>query len=348
MKKIIISIIFCLMLLPFYVNASDEVIVSDIKLKQKSETVEGFENPKINGLTINFGEGKFTTPSSFVQYDITFKNNTNVDYTFEKWLEKQKEENISPGISVKGKNDIISFGLLCENESLYTVKANQTNTCILTITYGNRIEKESLTDGKYEENFDVNFTLVSSDNSTEVSSTKNNPGTNNNYLLLLVVVVSIIAVTVILIAFRKNKSVNNVLLFIILTMIFTVSTFALSNISFNMSGKVIVDPIPEFCYYNIKDDSEGLKAQYFSFEKGTTWREYLNSEQNTEFQVHLYDTNEHLPVNYSDKKFAINYIGFPTHKQCDNNCGSYTSQKITSFDEEIQDRFEGCYTYIAD
>lgn len=358
MKKVLnMFILLAVLFFPFYVNAKEDVVISNIRMINKTEFVEGFDNPQIDGLTLTV-DGKFTQVSDSVTYSFTIKNQSDEDYTFEDWL--IGSDTVTPGLSQTRK--YISYGLLCDDleETGYILSPNTTHSCNLTISYTNEVSSSDLVDGKYTDNYNYEFKLLNEEevaaylaqddatntNTNTQKTVTKNPSTNNN-LYFMLGIITIAGVSSVLV-YKRNKKFGKILSVAAILLI-PASVYAINSIRIVVKGQIEIEPTNYFCYYDYYNDFDGLNATYHKYDEGMTWREYLTSNLNEDFvgySVLDYNITETLPLNGNRH---VNAIGAPMHGKCTDNCGSYVPGYISSLDDKIMSASSVpsvCYTYM--
>lgn len=359
MKKILKVFIFTmLLLLPFGVYAKDDVSISNISLKSSNGFAIPDGNPTVNGLTIGIN-GRFEQLGDYIVYEVTFENSSDKDYYFTDALLKEPTQGvITPGFSIN--SEYLKYAVGCDDTSAdgYTIKAKQSKSCSLSISYMKEVPASKLTNGRFVDTSGISFAIQ---DSKEVKNTNNsnnnnkaatkaakNPKTNNNFLILLIiggiVIVGLAAIGI----SRKNKKVGKIVTVFAIALL-PLSVWAISTLSIKVTGITIV-PTSRFCYYDQYNDWNGLNATYHVYQKGMTLREYLSSDMNEEFIAHAVSDQgteiEVFPSSHLAGGRRINSIGYPSHTICTENCGSYANGWIQDIDSEIIDNTQGCYTWM--
>ena len=177
MKKIMLSILLFMFLIPFYVNAetcdTDKINISSITVERKSDGVEELDEATANGRNINFNLSMSNVGDN-IEYKIVVKNDSNEDYELDK-----NSFNIS--------SDYIKYTIESEDDtSLF--KANSSKVVYLKVNYANEVPDDAFEFGTYNDNKSMTLNLSTGD-TINVPDTLKNPNTEvQSYILIIFVI----------------------------------------------------------------------------------------------------------------------------------------------------------------
>jgi len=178
MKKVLFLFI-CLMFIPF-VYAKEKVEIKSVRLVKSSEGLVA-KDPTFKGLDINY-DIAFRNVGDYAKYEVVIKNNTTEEYT----------------VDNTNKFDKSSY-IKYEFDSFDSVKANETSTIYLTITYNSEIDPKDFKNGKYSESKSAVVELAN------VNGDKVNPNTSTNALIFVVFILALVAFIVAAALLRREK-----------------------------------------------------------------------------------------------------------------------------------------------
>lgn len=275
MKRFIKYFIIALvLLLPFGVNAKQNVSITSVTPLGTNSAYDLFETPTFSGLTININ-GSFINVGDAVSYKVAIKNDDNEDYTFSDY----KDGGTSfPSIDYS-KSEYISYSLYCEDG--YLLKAKSTKECNLVISYIKAVPSELLqATGGFSESNQVKIGI--GNDKGNLISKLSNPNTASTIATILILLVIIMTISMLLIV-KKKKKVGLLALVLGISTI-PISVFAATLLTITINSTVVIsDGVgsisnnPSFCYLN--DQGEYSLHEY---EAGMTWATYLSSAYNTE------------------------------------------------------------------
>jgi len=210
MKKALVVLI-CLMFIPF-VYAKENVEIQSIELVDHTEGLVA-KDPVFEGLDINY-DIAFRNVDDYAKYKVTIKNNTNQDYI----------------VNNTNKFDESAY-FKYEFDSFEDVKANDTSTIYLTITYNKEIDSSAFVNDKYSESKKAVVELLNE------NGEKVNPNTSTNAWIfaafILTLVVFIVAVN--LLKTEKVRYYGIVLLLLAIPMMVKAVETLKININVNVS-----------------------------------------------------------------------------------------------------------------
>ena len=190
-RKILLcfSMIFVVFFSITNVYASDGVTIKSIDLVDKSINTTEASKAKANGLSMDF-DLKFKEVNDYAKYKIVVENKDSKDY---KISVDSNFEN-SKYISYKYDNADI-------------LKANSDTEFYVTVTYNKKLDESNYVDGKYSEK---NSAVL------KLSDGVNNPKTFNNSWSLIILVVMCVTL-IFLFTNKKNRGMNVLILFSLLS-----------------------------------------------------------------------------------------------------------------------------------
>ncbi len=212
-RKILLcfSMIFVVFFSITNVYASDGVTIKSIDLVDKSINTTEASKAKANGLSMDF-DLKFKEVNDYAKYKIVVENKDSKDY---KISVDSNFEN-SKYISYKYDNAAI-------------LKANSDTEFYVTVTYNKKLDESNYVDGKYSEKNSAVLRL---------SDGVNNPKTFNNSWSLIVLI--IMGVTLIfLFTNKKNRGMNVLILFSLLSVPLFVK--AIDYLKITVNSNVVIE-----------------------------------------------------------------------------------------------------------
>lgn len=295
-----------------------DVLISKIELVEKGDNVEIKNEPTFDSLEIHFSF-RFKEVEDFVKYKVTIQNNDSVDYKIDHTGSFAASDYILYEYDFEDHSDVI--------------KAGSTKVMYIVVKYNTEVPHDAFSDYKYVESNSVVIHL--SNNNSIV-----NPKTFSN-LFLFLFLLFVIGFTIFVIFYIKKMTfIFPVLVFISLVM--PISIQAIESIQIKVNADIEIVSNPQFCYFDFDArTSNGLdfnKVQYYSYEEGMTWGEFVDSEYNTstnfvwmdDFHWYLVpnafvhcNTVDHFCVG-SLEKISNRYSG--THQIIDSSQGCYTEE----------------------
>jgi len=257
MKKILFSILFVFLFIPYIVNATEcdpsKVYIDSIKLENLSANVKELEDAIAQDKNINL-HLKMSEVNDSIQYKVVLKNDSNEDYLLDK-----------NSLSVSNEYFVYSF----DTDNSNVIKANSTKILILNIQYKNEVP-ESL----YDENVYKNSESIQFDLKTEESIS--NPNTGVHYRLIII---SIILLSLLLIIIRKEKTNKVLIILISLSILMPISIKALCSYSIKIDASIELEKkLNEFCIKRVEYTMTGekvLNTYRYSFDKDMTWNDFV-------------------------------------------------------------------------
>lgn len=212
-RKILLcfSMIFVVFFSITNVYASDGVTIKSIDLVDKSINTTEASKAKANGLSMDF-DLKFKEVNDYAKYKIVVENKDSKDY---KISVDSNFEN-SKYISYKYDNADI-------------LKANSDTEFYVTVTYNKKLDESNYVDGKYSEK---NSAVL------KLSDGVNNPKTFNNSWSLIILVVMCVTL-IFLFKNRKNRGLNALVLFSLLSVPLFVK--AIDYLKITVNSNVVIE-----------------------------------------------------------------------------------------------------------
>ena len=212
-KKLLLCISFVLIMFLSTTNvyASGGVTIKSIDLVDKSINTAEASKAKANGLSMDF-DLKFKEVNDYAKYKIVVENKDNKDY---KISVDSNFEN-SKYISYKYDNADI-------------LKANSDTEFYVTVTYNKKLDESNYVDGKYSEK---NSAVL------KLSDGVNNPKTFNNSWSLIVFVIMCVTL-IFLFTNKKNRGMNVLILFSLLSVPLFVK--AIDYLKITVNSNVVIE-----------------------------------------------------------------------------------------------------------
>ncbi len=212
-KKLLLCISFVLIIFLSTTNvyASGGVTIKSIDLVDKSINTTEASKAKANGLSMDF-DLKFKEVNDYAKYNIVVENKDNKDY---KISVDSNFEN-SKYISYKYDNADI-------------LKANSDTEFYVTVTYNKKLDESNYVDGKYIEK---NSAVL------KLSDGVNNPKTFNNSWSLIVLVIMCV-ILIFLFKNKKNRGLNVLILFSLLSVPLFVK--AIDYLKITVNSNVVIE-----------------------------------------------------------------------------------------------------------
>ena len=212
-KKLLLCISFVLIMFLSTTNvyASGGVTIKSIDLVDKSINTTEASKAKANGLSMDF-DLKFKEVNDYAKYKIVVENKDSKDY---KISVDSNFEN-SKYISYKYDNADI-------------LKANSDTEFYVTVTYNKKLDESNYVDGKYSEK---NSAVL------KLSDGVNNPKTFNNSWSLIILVVMCVTL-IFLFKNKKNRGLNVLVLFSLLSVPLFVK--AIDYLKITVNSNVVIE-----------------------------------------------------------------------------------------------------------
>ena len=212
-RKILLcfSMIFVVFFSITNVYASGDVTIKSIDLVDKSINTTEASKAKANGLSMDF-DLKFKEVNDYAKYKIVVENKDSKDY---KISVDSNFEN-SKYISYKYDNAAI-------------LKANSDTEFYVTVTYNKKLDESNYVDGKYSEK---NSAVL------KLSDGVNNPKTFNNSWSLIVFVIMCVTL-IFLFTNKKNRGMNVLILFSLLSVPLFVK--AIDYLKITVNSNVVIE-----------------------------------------------------------------------------------------------------------
>ena len=212
-KKLLLCISFVLIMFLSTTNvyASGGVTIKSIDLVDKSINTAEASKAKANGLSMDF-DLKFKEVNDYAKYKIVVENKDSKDY---KISVDSNFEN-SKYISYKYDNADI-------------LKANSDTEFYVTVTYNKKLDESNYVDGKYSEK---NSAVL------KLSDAVNNPKTFNNSWSLIVLVIMCVTL-IFLFTNKKNRGLNVLILFSLLSVPLFVK--AIDYLKITVNSNVVIE-----------------------------------------------------------------------------------------------------------
>lgn len=319
MKKIINYLLLAIVaMLPFVVNAKENVSITSVVLKSKSDTMEELSSPTTKDLTMGF-DVKFNKFNDYIEYQVTVENKDSVEYQ------------LSTDSNFKS-NEYIDYKLTYDGGSVVKGKSKKTFTVKASYSKG-EVPDSKFTGGVFSDQNQMRLSL----------STASNPETASNPVVISLIILLILA-GVTLIVFRYNKTAK--VLVITLLVLVPLTTFAVTKLTITMDAKIKITQTKEFCLLGgLKDDSN--TKTYHTYIPNMTWEEYKES-----IYADIPDVWTHFPHPlYTKANLEIKEFPFVQSNNCTYSANStavpdciYSIAVLNvSMDDKINDKTHSCY-----
>ena len=216
MKKIILSFLIIMMILPYYVNAENcdpnKISISSITIENKLNKAEEIETATINGKKIYLNLSMLEVGDS-IKYRIIVKNDSNEDYELEK-------------NSLNINSDYIKYTFASEDKS-NIVKAKSRKEILLNVEYYNEVPSENFESGTFNDKKRMKINL-STEKSDNIIDTLKNPKTGIQLYIVILFFVLLIGITA-YISLRKKKYTMLIILLVGISIITPISINAICN-----------------------------------------------------------------------------------------------------------------------
>jgi len=214
MKKIIISILMIMIILPFIVKAetcdTDKITISSVKIEEKTDNVEELEEARVSDKSINLNLSMQEVGDN-IEYKFVVKNDSNEDYELDK-------------TSLNINSDYINYSFETDDNSSI-VKAKSSKTVYLKVEYKNEVPEDQFESGTYNDNKTMTVQL-SNGNIINVPDTFTNPNTGViSYILIILILLLISGSLYVLL--KKKKYTKFIILVIGTAIITPISVYAL-------------------------------------------------------------------------------------------------------------------------
>ena len=262
MKRICsLFILLVVLFIPFMVSAkscdTSKVTIEDVSLNSKADNVEELEQASINNKKINLNL-KMSEVGDYIVYDVKIKNDSEDDFLVD-------------NDSFIFNSDIMEYSILSDNK---IVKSGEERLIQLKVIYKVEVDAEKFQNGKYVDKQDITLSLSNNSSDNNIS----NPKTNNNWLLIALTIILIIQI-ILYFLHEKNINKHSIMILIISLMLVPSITYALCKVDIQVSSQVEIEKI-ELNKFYLEDYWDNNKTEY-SFEEGMTWRDWLDSDYNT-------------------------------------------------------------------
>ena len=237
MRKLFLSVLLCIIFIPFIVNAEecdiDKITINSMKKTSIEGNTEEIEEPTFKDRNIDLNLKMYEVGDS-ISYDMTIKNDSNDDYMI--------DEN-----TFKTDSKYILYTLKT-NDGSNVVKANNTKLVTLIVSYKKEVDNSLLNDNKYDASNDLNLSLNSSvkGNKLGIISTNNikkNPLTNNSIISLICFLIVIIIISTYL--FIHNKKKYNIYLLLIVSVLLIPSVYAVCKADIKVESTIEIEKLPK-------------------------------------------------------------------------------------------------------
>ena len=328
MKKIIMSLVFILFLIPTVVFAEEKVEIKSITFLEKSENTKINTEASTDGEKINL-DLTFYDKNDYATYKIIVYNPTNTGlYINDSYFNKDIE--------------YVYYDFIY-NDDNNIVKAGEEKEVLLKVSYKKEIDKSYFRSGQYDAS--INEPLILSDKLINVPNTLKNLGILGICILLILIPCVITALYILL---KNNKySGVNILIIGLLLILVPKSADALLRIDIPVDSKVLIKLVkPNPCTY---DGDLVTGATYVNEQFTYTYKTETNSFgltlDNDGWAVELTNKNSTDPVTsklcttINDKPIVDMSAMFSSSKTKKVDMTSYDTSNV----ESMQSMFSYAY-----
>ena len=282
MKKILLTIVFLILILPMTVFAQAEGIsIKSVTLEGKSETTTQLAEPTYNGLELSFSV-KFQNLNDFAKYKVIIENTSDTEYEIETVNQFETSSFMTYQYSFEDSNKV--------------VKAKSDKVMYVDIRYSTEVSSDAFTGNKYQEDnvLSINVdTEPTTDPEPEKEKPKEedeveNPNTGANLPWVIFISILIIGMGIYL-ATKKKLPLKKISAFIIAIGIsIPLIASAVEKLYVKVNTHVEIER------ENPKFTVSCTDATY-TFESHMTWADFISSRYNTEhwsLDEHPYATDE--------------------------------------------------------
>lgn len=246
MKKILFLL---LLLCPIFVFAAEDITIDNIQLVEKSDKVVELEQVKNEGLKIWFNL-KFVDLNDYAKYEFDVINSSDTDYKLSDGSDFKEENYIS--YVYEGNDDLV-------------IKAGETKNVVVKVVYSKKVENKDFVDNVYKSENNMSLSFVKEEK-------VENPNTSSELIGISCLLFFVSLVLVIYGSKRKRELMILVLGFGLIPLI----TKAVELLKIDINVKVEIAKQVEMGTFALcEEDSE------YQFEIGMTWKEWYESEYNT-------------------------------------------------------------------
>lgn len=226
------------------VYAKESIEIKSITLDTKSENTVVNSEPTFSGLEMNY-DLTFKQVNDFAKYKIVIENNTNKDYK----VSEDKSFSISEYVTYK-------------YESAQTIKANETSTLFVIITYNKEVDTTLLVEGKYKE---TNKAVLQMTDENNVPA--ENPKTGASNAILILLLTGVLSVCIVIMINRQQKSITLVILLALCLVPMITKAIEELKLTINVSVEIqkveetpVVPDVPKYeVKYYIKGETAWIK-----------------------------------------------------------------------------------------
>lgn len=218
MKKKLLFVLLCILLLPFMVNAKteDEVSIKSVELVEKTGGAEEVEAPVIVDKTIRLSTSVSDVGDS-ITYKIVIKNDSSENFELDK-----KSFDLS--------SDYIKYTSSFQEDS-NVVKANSLKEVYLKIEYKKEVPEELLTNGDYVDSQTIELAFDDGKGKSIL-----NPKTGMSLISFIVLLIT----SIIVYKLSRKKSAKLMLLLIGATLLIPAGVYALTVLNIVIESKVSI------------------------------------------------------------------------------------------------------------
>ena len=253
MKKVILTIIVLIMLLPFVVKASScdasSVTIESISVEEKTGTAIEKSNASVENNDINLDLSMNEVGDS-ITYKIDVRNDSDEDMKIDK--------------DTFNVNDSEYIKYTFNNEESVFVRSKTTSTVFLRIEYHSEVPTNLLESGSYEEKEDITFSVSTR---TSIIEEIINPKTGDIRVIIVAIVLVLSAFAYLI--FSKEKPLAIVI--IITLIVIPTITYALCELEFNIKTNIEIKNIAEFAA------GEEVNNRIFEISNGNSVKSFKRS-----------------------------------------------------------------------
>ena len=232
MKRILLSIIFFVMLIPILVYAetceNDKVTIQSIEVKGKTGSTIEKSKPVINGNSLDLNLTMLDVGDS-IEYEMKIKNESKEDYEIDQ-------------TSLGNTTDYIEYSFETEDNSTI-VKSGTSKDVLLKVSYSNPVSEESFVNGVYTDNKNLQINLSASTSSEPAS----NPKTGVQKYEFIIFMILIFGISLYL-KLNNKEYVKFMVLLLGVSILIPISVYAICKVNIEVESTIKIEKS-----YNVSD-----------------------------------------------------------------------------------------------
>ena len=295
MKKILLTIVFLILILPMTVFAQAEGIsIKSVTLEGKSETTTQLAEPTYNGLELSFSV-KFQNLNDFAKYKVIIENTSDTEYEIETVNQFETSSFMTYQYSFEDSNKV--------------VKAKSDKVMYVDIRYTTEVSSSAFTGNKYQEDNVLSINVDTEPKTNPEPATEKEPeeeeieNPNTGAGLPWVIFISVLIISFgVYLATKKKLPLKKISAFIIAIGIsIPLIASAVEKLYVKVNTHVEIEKVnPKFTVSCIANTD-------FTFEEGMTWARFINSSYNRKnWYIDAYDET---PGDGEEEFISVVFVG---------------------------------------